>query len=237
SLRNLATTDPQAQRRIFDVFMATNDPEMLEAAKECLYSLKDADLLQKIADSMSSETNPDRRAALAFVLGMNLDSDIIRPLFEAILAGNDTRLQESALSRMCVQNVQRYAEFSARLVPQLRQMVMTGATPEVRARAATALRGDQSKEGVEFLIDRMNRDPDPNVQMKAMVALPVTYSSGGPHSEEQIRALLAVATDESRSAQMRRWAADRVLMQTSIRNKELVTEEQRAVLKAFAEKK
>jgi len=235
ALRNVATSDPAIQKRVLEEMMSTKDASMLDAAKECLWGIKDPALVQQLIDSYTGETWHERRAALASVIGMNLENESLRPHFEAILSGSDAKLQASALERTCVQMVDREREFASRLAVQLRQLVTGGATPEVRASAAAALRGDGSKEGVDFLIDRMLRDSDPNVQMKAMVALPVTYSGGGLNEKEQFQGMLLVAQDETRSYKMRRWAADRVLMGT-YRYKDLVTEEQKELMMKLADK-
>ena len=235
AVRNAAMSDPALQKKIFEELMSTQDAEMLNLAKDCFYGIKDPGLMQQILDAFAAESWPERKAALAHVIGSNLDSESARTVLESILAGSDPMLLESALARTSVQGTERHGEFATRLTSRLRDLVTNGGTSAVRAAAARSLRGDRSQDGIAFLVDRMLNDPDPEVQMQAMIALPITYSSGGFDVATQVRPLLAIVFDEKRPEKMRRWAADRALM-GSFQQKDLITDEQREILKKLAER-
>jgi hypothetical protein len=237
ALRNAVLQDPETQSRVFDELMGTDDVRVLEAARECLWGLKDPELARRVVDSFQAEANSDRKAALAFVMSMNLNYDFVRSSYESILAGTDARLLESAIGRMCVQNVNGHHEFTTRLIPRLRELVISGATPSLRGAATSALMGDESPEGVAFLVDQTLNDPDPELQKRAMYALPIAYGADSRKLAEQIRPLITVAFDSDRSEEMRRFAADRILHVTlDLRHQALITEDQRAILKKLAQK-
>lgn len=225
--------NPEMQRRVFDLLMASEERDLLEAGQDLLISIRDPGLLKDVMAAFGAETNPERRAMLAYALGGNVDSPDAKPLIDSILSGGDPRLMKQVLARLNVQG-SGHAE-RAEYIPQLRHLVMSGPTPDIRAGAARSLRGDRSEEGIKFLIDRMLTDENPEVQYQAMVALPVTFSGGGAHEEVQFRNLMLVALDESRPERMRRWAADRALMGTH-RYKNLMTEDQRAIFQKLAAK-
>jgi hypothetical protein len=236
AMTNAAANDPEVQKRMIEELLTTRDPKMLEAIRMTLYRVKDPAHMQQVLDAFAGEPWAERREALAWVIGANLESESARTLFTSILsAGTDERLQESALGWMTIQGVERNSEFAVRMTSRLRELVRGTGAPALRVAAARALRGDLSQEGVDFLIDRMLNDSDPQVRHEAMVALPVTWTHGGPHEEVQFRNLIQVALDESRPEKTRRWAADRALMST-IRYRDLMTEDQRALMMNLAGK-
>jgi len=237
ALRNAVLQDPLAQKGILEELMTTADPHVMEAARECLYGLKDPELARRIVDSVSGEMNADRKASLAFVMSMNLHFDFVRSSYEAILGSSDARLVESAIGRMCIQNVDAYRDFTMRVIPRLRELSVQGETPALREAATSALMGDQSQEGVSFLEDRLLNDPDPRIQSRALYALPIAYGMDSRKLPDQIRPWITVAFDVNRSDEIRRFAADRILMVTSdIRFTGLITDEQRATLKRMIHK-
>src|SRR5688572_27804264 len=108
AVRTAAMSDPAIQKKVVEELLATQDPEMLAVAKDSLYGIKDPALLQQVLDAFTAETWPDRKAALAHVIGSNFDSEAARTVLESILSGSDAMLIESALARTSVQGVDRH---------------------------------------------------------------------------------------------------------------------------------
>jgi hypothetical protein len=224
----------EAQRQLLSLLLSTEDRELLEAGQDLLISMRDPELVKQLVSAFAEEKDPDRKAMLAYALGGNFKNAEAQPSVEAILAGGDSALQERALTRLSVQEAS--GEIVSRMVPQLRDLVLNGATSNVRSRAAGALRGDVSEDGVRFLVDRALKDSDPAVQLRALQALPGTWRSPAPLPELHVETYWTLVNDEGRSVDVRRYAANRLLY-GGVGRFQKFTEEQTALLKSLTEKK
>ncbi|KAF0243898.1 MAG: hypothetical protein FD180_2979 [Planctomycetota bacterium] len=201
--------DPALQRRLFELLLAENDPELLDAAQDMLIAIRDPALLKDILAAWENETLPARRNALAYIVGANGKNPVMAPAALSILSGGDSPLQERALTRFCLQNFE--ADPPADFVKALRLLAQHGGTETVRSRAAGAMRGAEEEEDVRFLISLVKSDSSDEVRFQAMQALPIYWSTGSEFEEDQARAVGEVALDPARAEKLRRECADQAL--------------------------
>jgi hypothetical protein len=225
--------DKEASRRLFDLIMSQDDKDLFEFCKGIFVDCRDTVLLPKIASAFSTETNPDRRAMLAHVLGGNLESPTAQPVVESILAGVDVRTMEQVLGRMTLLEIGDKPELKSRTALRLRDLVLSGPSANIRVGAAAALSGDFSEEGIRFLIDRVLYDGDPEVQLAALESTPGPQVTRVPLAAERLSAMWTVAIDASRPRRIRGLAAKRVL-EAADAGIGSVTPDQKTVLEALA---
>jgi len=226
--------DKEASRRLFDLIMSQDDKDLFEFCKGIFVDCRDPVLLPKIVSAYSTESNPDRRAMLAHILGGNFESPAAQSVVENILAGADARILEQVLDRMSLLEIGDRPELKSRTAVRLRDLVLTGASANIRVRAAEALSGDFSDEGIRFLIDRTLYDGDPEVQRAALESTPDPQVTRVPLAAERLSAMWTVALDGSRPRRTRALAAKRVL-ETAEAGIGTVTQDQKNTLESLTD--
>lgn len=230
-LRSIVSTE-EWQRRLWNRFQGETDPAALEFWADLLCCRGKPELTTEILKAFDAETRPEWRAALAVVIGGRGESAGTLPVVLRILQSPDAGLHEKVLSRFSVSLLGRCApeinDVVLRIRDRLQEIVRTSPSAPLRRAAVRSLSGVYSREDVQFLVDTLMRDPDPDVQLNAMWALPLNWSSTPDVETARLQILAArdAALDTSRDGLVRRRCADRAMqMNNWVRDRVLVDAE------------
>jgi hypothetical protein len=226
--------DPKARRRLLDLVMSTEDPVLFDYCKGFFVPCREADLLAEVVSAYSSESNPDRRDMLAFILGGNFEYPSVQPLVEDAMRGSNSRVLEQVLQEITLLKIGADKDLSARTAGRLRDLSMGGTNRGIRLAATKALVGDFTEEGIRFLIDRLMNDADPAIQLAALESIPNVQVTRLPLAPERQAAFWNVAQDGHRDARLR-LLASKQLLNAADEGKMIITDDQRRILESLVD--
>jgi hypothetical protein len=195
--------DGDSQEVVLDLLFETDDPDYYELLRDFCISY-DRAVEDRVLAAFETETHPSRRAELAQALGSLTLNPSARAQVESILRGRDPVLLERVLSFLRVSGIRGQSE---PIIHQLKEIAITGPTLVIRARAAGALEGDESEEGIQYLVTLALDDPAAKVQERALEAIVLDDHHPEAFKREIMSTLLAAVMDSNRPLEFRRLLA------------------------------
>ena len=207
----------EAQRRLLDFLLASDDPEIWASGRDFLISNHTPEFIKRLLEAYAAESVPGRRAMLAHVLGGNAWNPETHAVLIEILGGADEKILHAMLPRLNMEAFGTPSEAGGRIKARLRELATTSGETDLRMKAVRSLRGDSTEEGIRFFLGIVSDSSvAADIRRAAISSLPISFSSHPPMLDEQLAGLWCVVHDESCDLKVREAAADRLKNSTGM---------------------
>ena len=203
------TGDPKLERIVLERLKSESNGGALKTLKETLASVESAEVRSALLEAYRAETQPERRQALAWVVGSNWNEPELRTTVFEALSDPDPKVVEAILNRLQLEDLEDPQERNL-VASALRSTLLSDAPNDLRAQAALAMVGTRDPQDVRILIDVLAAPDYYFVQIRAMEALPKdkNFREASPDLwNEAVNRLLAYALDTSKEGWPRGEAA------------------------------